>query len=234
MDLAHHLVLPVVVLGTGAMAGLVRVLRAEFLDKSNMPFVTTARAKGLSNTVVNYKHILRNAMTPFVAGFRLPAARHDRRLGAGRDHLQLPRHRPTHAQGRALLRHLPGDGELAGERACCWSSATCSPTSCSPGSIPASATVESHATGRIPYPNTPGRGPNPDYLRGPASVTFAAAPCPVSAVPQPLGHARLLGPGTALRQRPVRRLPGPVPLRQQRPQEGVPSADDHLGAHRRR
>ena len=69
LDVAHHLVLPVVVLGTGAMAGLVRVLRAEFLDKGNMPFVVTARAKGLSNTVVNYKHILRNAMTPFVAGF---------------------------------------------------------------------------------------------------------------------------------------------------------------------
>ncbi len=69
MDIARHLVLPVVVLGTGAMAGLVRVLRAEFLDKRNMPFVVTARAKGLSNTVVNYKHILRNAMTPFVAGF---------------------------------------------------------------------------------------------------------------------------------------------------------------------
>ena len=68
-DVARHLVLPVVVLGTGAMAGLVRVLRAEFLDKSNMPFVVTARAKGLSNTVLNYKHILRNAMTPFVAGF---------------------------------------------------------------------------------------------------------------------------------------------------------------------
>lgn len=69
MDIARHLVLPVVVLGTGAMAGLVRVLRAEFLDKGNMPFVVTARAKGLSNVVVNYKHILRNAMTPFVAGF---------------------------------------------------------------------------------------------------------------------------------------------------------------------
>ena len=69
VDVAWHLVLPVVVLGTGAMAGLVRVLRAEFLDKSNMPFVVTARAKGLSNTVVNYKHILRNALTPFVAGF---------------------------------------------------------------------------------------------------------------------------------------------------------------------
>lgn len=69
MDVARHLVLPVVVLGTGAMAGLVRVLRAEFLDKSSMPFVVTARAKGLSATVVNYKHILRNALTPFVAGF---------------------------------------------------------------------------------------------------------------------------------------------------------------------
>ena len=69
MDVAHHLVLPVVVLGTGAMAGLVRVLRAEFLDKSSMPFVVTARAKGLSTAVVNYKHILRNALTPFVAGF---------------------------------------------------------------------------------------------------------------------------------------------------------------------
>ena len=69
MDVAHHLVLPVLVLGTGAMAGLVRVLRAEFLDKSSMPFVVTARAKGLSTAVVNYKHILRNALTPFVAGF---------------------------------------------------------------------------------------------------------------------------------------------------------------------
>jgi len=69
MDLARHLVLPVLVLGTGAMAALVRVLRAEFLDKSHMQFVVTARAKGLSDTMVNYKHILRNAITPFVAGF---------------------------------------------------------------------------------------------------------------------------------------------------------------------
>ena len=69
MDLARHLVLPVLVLGTGAMAALVRVLRAEFLDKSHMQFVVTARAKGLSDAMVNYKHILRNAITPFVAGF---------------------------------------------------------------------------------------------------------------------------------------------------------------------
>ena len=69
MDVARHLVLPVLVLGTGSMAALVRVLRAEFLDKSHMQFVVTARAKGLSNAAVNYKHILRNAITPFVAGF---------------------------------------------------------------------------------------------------------------------------------------------------------------------
>ncbi len=69
MDLARHLVLPVVVLGTGSMAALVRVLRAEFLDKSHMPFVVTARAKGLSDAMIHYKHILRNAITPFVAGF---------------------------------------------------------------------------------------------------------------------------------------------------------------------
>ncbi len=69
MDLARHLALPVLVLGTGAMAALVRVLRAEFLDKSHMQFVVTARAKGLSDTMINYKHILRNAITPFVAGF---------------------------------------------------------------------------------------------------------------------------------------------------------------------
>ena len=63
--------------------------------------------------VVNYKHVLRNAMTPFVAGFGslLPAMIGGSALG--RDHLQLSRHRPAHAQGGALLRHLPGDGELA-------------------------------------------------------------------------------------------------------------------------
>jgi peptide/nickel transport system permease protein len=68
-DLANHLILPVVVLGTAGMASLVRVLRANFLEFSRMQFVTTAHAKGLSERVVNYKHILRNAITPFVASF---------------------------------------------------------------------------------------------------------------------------------------------------------------------
>ena len=68
-DLARHLVLPVVVLGAAGMASLVRVLRANFLEVSQMQFVITAHAKGLSARVVNYKHVLRNAITPFVASF---------------------------------------------------------------------------------------------------------------------------------------------------------------------
>lgn len=68
-DLARHLILPVIVLGTSGMASLVRVLRANFLEVSQMQFVITAHAKGLSQRVVNYKHVLRNAITPFVASF---------------------------------------------------------------------------------------------------------------------------------------------------------------------
>ena len=68
-DLARHLVLPVVALGASGMASLVRVLRANFLEVSQMQFVITAHAKGLSARAVNYKHVLRNAITPFVASF---------------------------------------------------------------------------------------------------------------------------------------------------------------------
>ncbi len=68
-DLARHLILPVIVLGTAGMASLVRVLRANFLEVSQMQFVITAHAKGLSERVINYKHVLRNAITPFVASF---------------------------------------------------------------------------------------------------------------------------------------------------------------------
>ena len=124
MDVARHLVLPVIVLGTGSMAALVRVLRAEFLDKSHMQFVVTARAKGLSNAMVNYKHILRNAITPFVAGFGslLPTL-----IGGsapGGDRFRLPRYRATDAYRGALLRHLRRNGQFPGPAGCCWSSAT--------------------------------------------------------------------------------------------------------------
>jgi peptide/nickel transport system permease protein len=72
-DRVNHLILPVIVLGTGGMAGLMRLMRSQILEIKNSEFVRTARAKGLSERVVIYKHVLRNALNPFVtmAGYSL-------------------------------------------------------------------------------------------------------------------------------------------------------------------
>ncbi len=69
LDILRHSILPVLVLGMGGMAGMQRVMRGTMLEVQRQPFITTARAKGLSERVVIYKHALRNAITPFVAGF---------------------------------------------------------------------------------------------------------------------------------------------------------------------
>jgi peptide/nickel transport system permease protein len=72
-DRINHLVLPVIVLGTAGMAGLMRLMRSQILEIKNSDYVRTARAKGLSERVVLYKHVLRNALNPFVtmAGYSL-------------------------------------------------------------------------------------------------------------------------------------------------------------------
>ncbi len=72
-DRINHLILPVFVLGTAGMAGLMRLMRSQILEIKNSEFVRTARAKGLSERVVIYKHVLRNALNPFVtmAGYSL-------------------------------------------------------------------------------------------------------------------------------------------------------------------
>src|SRR5215472_3786342 len=69
-DRTNHLVLPVFVLG---VAGMARLMRSQILEIKNSEFVRTARAKGLSERVVIYKHVLRNALNPFVtmAGYSL-------------------------------------------------------------------------------------------------------------------------------------------------------------------
>ena len=72
-DRLHHLVLPVLVLGTGGMATLTRLMRANVLEIKEADYVRTARAKGLPEwTVVTRQH-LRNALNPFVtlAGYEL-------------------------------------------------------------------------------------------------------------------------------------------------------------------
>lgn len=66
LDILHHLVLPVIVLFTISLSGLQRQMRGNLLDVLQSDYVKFARAKGLSETKVIYKHALRNAINPMV------------------------------------------------------------------------------------------------------------------------------------------------------------------------
>ena len=72
-DRVAHLWLPVLVLGASGMASLMRLMRATLLEIARADFVRTARAKGLGEPIVVLKHMLRNALNPFVtlAGLEL-------------------------------------------------------------------------------------------------------------------------------------------------------------------
>lgn len=65
-DMSWHLILPVVASTIGSFAFLARFSRSGFLDVIGQDYVRTARAKGLSENTVLYKHALRNALIPFV------------------------------------------------------------------------------------------------------------------------------------------------------------------------
>jgi peptide/nickel transport system permease protein len=75
LDYAHHLIVPVVVLAFAALAELQRITRGNMLEVLRLQYVTTARAKGLSEKKVIYKHALRNAVNPLVTilGFEFAA-----------------------------------------------------------------------------------------------------------------------------------------------------------------
>ena len=66
VDLVKHLVLPVLLSAFGGLAGLSRYMRANMLEVIRQDYITTARAKGLSERVVIYKHALRNALLPVI------------------------------------------------------------------------------------------------------------------------------------------------------------------------
>lgn len=68
-DYVYHLILPIIVLGTGGVAGMMRVMRANFLDHIRADYVTTARAKGVSEGSIMFKHVLRNAINPLITAF---------------------------------------------------------------------------------------------------------------------------------------------------------------------
>jgi peptide/nickel transport system permease protein len=73
LDVMRHMIIPVVVLGTAAMASLTRIMRANMLEVMNQQYIVTARAKGQEERKVVYRHALRNAINPMITilGFHL-------------------------------------------------------------------------------------------------------------------------------------------------------------------
>lgn len=67
LDLAHHLVLPATVLVVISISSIIRQMRANLLDVLRSDYLLFAKAKGLSNFQVLYKHALRNAINPMIS-----------------------------------------------------------------------------------------------------------------------------------------------------------------------
>ncbi|HKJ05351.1 MAG TPA: ABC transporter permease [Geopsychrobacteraceae bacterium] len=66
LDRIEHLILPVFISAIGGLAGFSRYMRSNMLEVVRQDYILTARAKGLSERVVIYKHALRNALLPVI------------------------------------------------------------------------------------------------------------------------------------------------------------------------
>jgi len=75
LDIAKHLILPVSVASIGGLAGISRYMRQSMLGVISQDYIRTARAKGLPESQVIYKHALRNALLPIITvlGLSIPA-----------------------------------------------------------------------------------------------------------------------------------------------------------------
>jgi peptide/nickel transport system permease protein len=73
-DRISHLILPVFISASGGLAGLSRYMRSNMLEVIRQDYITTARAKGLSERTVVFKHALRNALLPVITilGLSIP------------------------------------------------------------------------------------------------------------------------------------------------------------------
>jgi len=69
INLLHHLALPALVVGLIPLAGRMRQMRGNLLDVLRLDYVTTARAKGLDERTVIFKHAVRNAINPLITLF---------------------------------------------------------------------------------------------------------------------------------------------------------------------
>ncbi len=74
VDMFAHLWVPIIVLGTAGTASLIRIMRANLLDELYKPYVTMARAKGMSEIRLLMKYPVRVALNPFIStiGWVLP------------------------------------------------------------------------------------------------------------------------------------------------------------------
>jgi peptide/nickel transport system permease protein len=74
IDLLKHLPMPIIVIGMSGTAYIIRVMRGMMLDELNRPYVTTARAKGLTELRLLTKYPVRVALNPIVStiGWTLP------------------------------------------------------------------------------------------------------------------------------------------------------------------
>lgn len=102
IDLLKHLWIPMIIVGIGGTAGLIRIMRANLLDELHKPYVETARAKGMSEWRLLVKYPLRHALNPFVSSMAwiLPA------LISGEAIVSIVLNLPT--TGPVLLRALQG------------------------------------------------------------------------------------------------------------------------------
>jgi peptide/nickel transport system permease protein len=73
-DTLWHLVLPTIVLGTLGMAQYMRQMRSEMVETLSQDYIRTARAKGLSQRRIIFRHALGNAINPLVTLFGLSLA----------------------------------------------------------------------------------------------------------------------------------------------------------------
>lgn len=74
LDVARHIILPVAIASFGSLAGISRYMRSSMIGIIHQDFIRTARAKGLSESVVVYKHALKNAILPVITiiGLSIP------------------------------------------------------------------------------------------------------------------------------------------------------------------
>ena len=69
LDYLWHMVLPIISISVGSLAVMTMLTKNSFLEEISKQYVLTARAKGLDERTVMYKHVFRNSIIPIITGF---------------------------------------------------------------------------------------------------------------------------------------------------------------------